>query len=159
MSEIREIRSEEYDFLREMLYEAIYVPVGREKPPKSIVNSSLFLKYVDNFGRSGDFAFVLIDRSELVGAVWSRIFGKNEHGYGFIDTQTPELSIAITEKFRNQGFGGLMIEKLFVKLKSANYEQISLSVDKQNPAVDLYLRLGFEVVTEEGTAFTMLKKL
>ena len=45
------------------------------------------------------------------------------------------------------------------KLKSENFEQISLSVDKQNPAVNLYLRLGFEVVAEEGTAFTMLKKL
>lgn len=159
MSEIREIKSGEYDFLREMLYEAIYFPVGSEKPSESIVSSPQFLKYVDNFGRSGDFAFVSTDKNDLVGAAWTRIFSQSEAGYGFVDEKTPELSIAVREKYRNQGFGNLMIQKLFEKLKADNFEQLSLSVDKRNLAVNLYLRLGFEVLAEEGTTFTMLKKL
>lgn len=43
MSEIRAIKSEEYDFLFEMLYEAVYIPVGKAKPPKSMMTSPLFL--------------------------------------------------------------------------------------------------------------------
>lgn len=46
MSEIREINSTEYEFLREMLYEAIYFPDEIEKPPKSIVDEPVLSKYV-----------------------------------------------------------------------------------------------------------------
>jgi ribosomal protein S18 acetylase RimI-like enzyme len=52
-----------------------------------------------------------------------------------------------------------MIGKLFEKLASEGFEKLSLSVDKRNPAVNLYKRIGFEIISEEGTAFTMLKKL
>lgn len=159
MIEIREIKPSEYEFLREMLYEAIYIPVGSEKPPKSIVSSPHFLKYCDNFGQKNDCAYGLIDENNLVGVAWTRIFSEAEASYGFVDEETPELSIAIKEKYRNRGFGGLMLEKLFEKLFSEGFEQISLSVDKRNPAVSLYLRKGFEIVAEKGTAFTMLKKL
>jgi ribosomal protein S18 acetylase RimI-like enzyme len=159
MTEIREIKPNEYDFLREMLYEAIYFPVGTEKLPASIVNEPWLSKYVENFGQKGDFAFVLVEKNELVGAVWSRLFTEDKAGYGFIDEKTPEFSIAINERFRNQGFGVLMIEKLFEKLKSEGFEKLSLSVDKRSPAQNLYRRLGFEIIREEGTAFTMLKKL
>lgn len=159
MIEIREIKPSEYEFLREMLYEAIYVPTGSEKPPESIVNTPQFLKYCENFGQKGDFSFVLTDENVLVGAVWTRTFSEEEAGYGFVDEETPELSIAIKEKYRDHGFGGLMIEKLFDRLRSAGFEKISLSVDKRNRAVNLYERIGFEIISEEGTAFTMLKKL
>lgn len=159
MIEIREIKPFEYDFLREMLYEAIYVPVGSEKPSEAIVNSPHFLKYCDNFGRKSDIGLVLTDEDILVGAVWTRTFSEAEAGYGFVDEKTPELSIAIREKYRNRGLGGLMIQKLFEKLRSEGFEKLSLSVDKRNEAVNLYKRIGFEVISEEGTAFTMLKKL
>ena len=36
---IREIKKAEYDLLNDFLYEAIYIPVGVEPPPKSIINS------------------------------------------------------------------------------------------------------------------------
>ena len=35
---IREIRPEEYTFLREFLYQAIYLPKGVEPPPRSVVD-------------------------------------------------------------------------------------------------------------------------
>ena len=34
---IREIRENEYYVLSEFLYEAIFIPVGMEKPPKAII--------------------------------------------------------------------------------------------------------------------------
>jgi [ribosomal protein S18]-alanine N-acetyltransferase len=159
MIEIREIKPNEYDFLREMLYEAIYFPAGTEKLPISIVDEPWLSKYVENFGRKGDFAFVLVDKNELVGAVWSRLLTEDKAGYGFIDEKTPEFSIAISERFRNQGFGALMIQNLIEKLISEGFEKLSLSVDKRSSAQKLYRRLGFEIIREEETAFTMLKNL
>jgi ribosomal protein S18 acetylase RimI-like enzyme len=159
MTEIREIKPNEYEFLREMLYEAIYFPAGTEKLPISIVDEPWLSKYVENFGRKGDFAFVLVDKNELVGAVWSRLFTEDKAGYGFVDAQTPEFSIAVKEQYRNQGLGNLLMQKLFAKLNSEGFEKLSLSVDKRNSAVNLYLRIGFEVVDKEGTAYKMLKKL
>ncbi len=159
MMEIREINPNEYCFLKEMLYEAIYFPAGSEKLPFSIVDEPSLSKYFESFGQKGDFAYVLSDKTELVGAIWSRLFTEDKVGYGFVDTETPEFSIAITERFRNQGFGVLMIQKLIEKLKSEGFEKLSLSVDKRNAVVRLYERLGFEVFAEAGTSYTMLKKL
>lgn len=159
MIKIREIKENEPDFLREMLYEAIYIPPGKPKPPKSIVFDPQLSKYVENFGRRGDFAFVLVGENGLVGAIWTRLFDKKAETYGFVDEETPELSIAIREDYRNRGFGGLLLENLFQKLKANGFNKVSLSVDKQNPAVNLYQRFGFEIVSEQGTAFTMLKKI
>jgi ribosomal protein S18 acetylase RimI-like enzyme len=142
-----------------MLYEAIYFPSETDKLQMSIVDEPWLSKYVENFGRKGDFSFVLVEQTELVGAVWSRLFTEDKAGYGFIDEKTPEFSIAISERFRNQGFGALMIQNLIEKLISEGFEKLSLSVDKRSPAQNLYRRLGFEIIREDDTAFTMLKKL
>src|SRR5262249_1417700 len=117
MVEIRELRPHEYDFLREKLVEAVYVPSDKEPPPYSIFNEPQLAKYVENFGRPGDAAFVLVDNRELVGAVWARLFDLNEAGYGFVDEKTPELSIAIRAEYRNKGYGTSMLKKLFERLR------------------------------------------
>ena len=159
MTEIREIKQDEYEFLREMLYEAIYFADENQKLPKSFVFEPHISKYVENFGRRGDFAFVLVIENELVGAIWTRIFSETVASYGFVDEETPELSMAIMEDYRNKGFGNQLMAKMFEKLKASGVEKVSLSVDKRNRAVNLYRKFGFEIIAEEGTAFTMIKNL
>ncbi len=159
MTEIREIKKDEYEFLREMLYEAIYFPDENQKLPKSIVFEPHLSKYIEAFGRRGDFAFVLRVENNLVGAIWSRLFSEADKSYGFVDEETPELSMAIKESYRSKGFGQQLIVKLFEKLKANGFEKVSLSVDKRNRAVNLYRKLGFEQIFEQGTAYKMLKKL
>lgn len=116
-------------------------------------------KYVENFGRRGDFAFVLVDENALTGAVWARLFAESEKSCGFIDEETPGFSIAVKEPYRNRGLGSRMMRELFKKLQAEGFNRVSLSVDKLTAAVNLYRRLGFEVVGEKGTVLTMLKKL
>jgi ribosomal protein S18 acetylase RimI-like enzyme len=94
-----------------------------------------------------------------VGAIWTRLFSEADKNYGFVDAATPELSIAIKEDYRNRGFGNLLIAKLFERLKTSGFEKVSLSVDKRNRAVNLYRKVGFETVSEQGTAYKMLKRL
>lgn len=159
MLEIREIRSAEHAFLYEMLYEAIYVPAGEAKLSREIVREPHLSKYVEDFGRRGDVALVLCSDDLLIGAIWARVFSNEDSSYGFVDENTPEISMAIVEDFRGRRAGTMMLEKMFQRLKTDGVKQVSLSVDKQNRVVNLYQRSGFEIVSEEGTAFTMLKKL
>ncbi|HVE55327.1 MAG TPA: GNAT family N-acetyltransferase [Pyrinomonadaceae bacterium] len=159
MMEIREINPAEHEFLRDMLYEAIYFADEDQKLPKSIVFEPHLSKYVDNFGRKGDYAFVLADKNELTGAVWSRLFAESEKSYGFVDEKTPELSIAVKENYRNKGFGRILIAKLLETLKTDGFEKVSLSVDGRNRAVNLYRKMDFEIISKHGTALTMVKKI
>ena len=159
MVEIRELKPGEYEFLREMLYEAIYFADENQKLPKSIVFEPQLSKYIDNFGRKGDLAFVIVVENELVGAIWVRLFPESYQSYGFFDEETPELSMAIKENYRNRGFGTRLLKKLLEALKTNGFEKVSLSVDKRNRALDLYQRIGFETVSERKTSLTMLKKL
>lgn len=156
---IRPLLDHEHAFLREMLYLAIYVPKDASPPPLSILNQPSLSKYIEKWGRVYDLALVADDNGTLAGAVWCRLYGAAERGYGYIDDQTPELSIAIKENFRNRGLGTALMTKLFDLLREKGCQQVSLSVDQKNKALHLYLRLGFETITSEGTAFTMKKVL
>ena len=143
----------------DLLYEAAFVPEGVERPPKSFVYESPVSGYVEEFGRKGDLAFVLVDGGELVGGIWSRLFSDDRGGHGFIDASTPELGMAVFDGYRGRGFGTQLMQRLLDSLIDCGFRNVSLSVDRRNPALRLYERFGFEVVRERGNAYTMLKTL
>ena len=47
---IREIRENEYPILSDFLYEAIFIPEGMDKPPKSIIERPELQVYIKEFG-------------------------------------------------------------------------------------------------------------
>ena len=51
---IREIKKEEYVLLEHFLYEAIFIPVGVEPPPKTIINMPELQEYIADFGSLKD---------------------------------------------------------------------------------------------------------
>ena len=157
MVEIREIQVDEHDFLWKMLYEAIYSP--GHKLPESIINEPSIAKYAASFGQEGDYGFVLSADERLVGAAWTRLMKGENKGYGFVDDSTPELSMAIEQNFRGKGYGQELINRLVDKLRRHGYTQLSLSVDKRNRAFYLYQRIGFSIIGEGETAYTMMKKI
>jgi ribosomal protein S18 acetylase RimI-like enzyme len=140
-------------FLREMVYEALYVPAGRPPFPASVLDQPDVNHYYRGFGeRAGDVGRIAVTGSgEPVGAAWVRRFGSTEPGYGFVDEHTPELTIATVPAARGRGLGTMLLRDLF-----AVVPRCSLSVDRGNPAVRLYERIGFAVVTTAGETLTML---
>jgi len=116
-------------------------------------------RYVDRWGREGDTALVQIERFRPVGAAWYRLFKAAEPGYGFVDEQTPELTIAVVPSCRGKGYGDQLLTALLDRARADGYEQISLSVMPDSPAVHLYRRHGFETVTERGGACVMASEL
>jgi len=116
-------------------------------------------RYVDRWGRPGDTALVLIERFRPVGAAWYRLFKSTEPGYGFVDEETPELTIAVVPSCRGKGYGDQLLTALLDRARADGYEQISLSVEAESPAVHLYRRHGFETVAERGGALVMVGEL
>ena len=79
--------------------------------------------------------------------------------YGHIDDHTPSLAISVLPEHRGQGIGTCLLETLLACLQESGYSQVSLSVQKDNPALHLYLREGFALLDEHGTEFLMLRSL
>ena len=142
-------------FLRDMLHHAYY---WRERAPRDPMEGSV-QRYVMSWGRSGDAAVIAYDEAGNVGAAWYRLFKEKEPGYGFVDEQTPELSIAVVPSRRGKGYGDELLGALLEQARKDGFRQISLSVEPDNPALRLYERYGFEKVGESGGSWTMLAKL
>jgi ribosomal protein S18 acetylase RimI-like enzyme len=159
MVNIRPLQEGEEWFLREMLYEAIFIPAHDKPLPESVVDLPELAQYIVNFGRQGDICMVAEQEGILVGAAWSRLFSQASKGYGFVDEQTPEMSMAIKSTFRGQGTGTQLIAALLQALQQKGYQQLSLSVDKRNRAMNWYKQLGFEEVAAVGNAYTMVKQI
>ncbi|KAA3639921.1 MAG: GNAT family N-acetyltransferase [Bacteroidetes bacterium] len=156
----RPIKEEEYPFLEEMLYEALFVPKGQPKFPKSIIQHPNIIKYVKAWNQQkGDLAIVAVNEQNLVGVIWGRKFQVDKKGYGFVDENTPEISIAIKDEYRNKGIGTGLLTQIEIEYSRMGVENVSLSVDKRNPARKLYERCGYELYNEQETAVTMIKKV
>ena len=150
---IRKIRPEEYSLLREFLYQAIYLPEGVEPPPRSVVDLPELQIYVTDFGtRPGDHCLVAEVEKKVIGAAWCRIM----EDYGHIDSSTPSLAISLLPEYRGQGTGTQLLNGLLLLLREYGYQQASLSVQKENPALRLYQRVGFQIAAERGTEYLML---
>ncbi|WP_248926196.1 GNAT family N-acetyltransferase [Paenibacillus hamazuiensis] len=154
---IRPATKKDVPFLWEMLYESIHVAEGKEKPDRNIVFHPSIAKYLENWGREGDFALVAVNESgEPVGSITLRFFKQADKGYGYVNDETPELGMAILPAYRGQGIGTALMKALVEYGRAAGIQAISLSVDPSNPAMSLYKRTGFKEVGIEGTSITML---
>ena len=148
---IRQAGPQDVRFLRDMLKHAYHWRLNQD-PDLPVA------RYVNNFGRPGDAGLVAWEKGP-VGAAWYRLFKRAAPGYGFVDEQTPELSIAVVPSRRGKGYGEELLRALLDEAKREGYAQISLSVEPENPALRLYQRFGFEKVGEYGGSWTMVARL
>ena len=152
---IREIRKNEYLILSDFLYEAIFIPVGMDKPPKSIIEQPELQVYIEDFGKKDDWCLVAEVKGKIVGAVWVRIMDD----YGHIDDETPSFAISLYEEYRNMGIGTALMRDMLEFLKNKGYRRTSLSVQKVNYAVRMYQKVGFEVIDENEEEYIMVCRL
>lgn len=156
---VREIKKSEIARLDDFLYDAIFIPAGHKKPDKTIIKLPELSRYIDDFGRNTDLCLVAEYNENLIGAVWTRFYTETERGYGFVDTKTPELSMSVTEFYRNKGIGTKLLTAMINKLIQLGYDQVSLSVDKLNYAFGMYKKFGFETIESDEKSATMIKRL
>lgn len=139
---LRDATHDDQRFVTAMLYEALFVPPGAPAFPADVVDEPDIASYHRDFGdRPGDVGIVAALDGEPIGAVWVRRLD----GYGFVDVDTPELTIAVVPERRGTGVGELLLLALLERVP-----RCSLSCDRRNPAMRLYRRHGFEIVAVDG---------
>ena len=158
---IREIEKADYSQLENFLYNAIYIPEGEEGPPWEVIFDDEIYIYVKDFGEQfGDLGVVAEADGDIIGMAWTRIIP----AYGNIDDKTPELAISVLESYRKKGVGAMLMSRLFELLHKTGFKRTSLSVQKDNPAVRFYTRLGYVITGEKrdhvgNEDFIMIKEL
>jgi GNAT superfamily N-acetyltransferase len=116
-------------------------------------------RYVDNWGRDGDVGLIATETGHRVGAAWFRIFRSGEPGNGFVDEQTPELTISVVPSRRRHGVGKELLDALLAKAAEAGHAAVSLSVEADSPAVAFYERNGFAPVGESNGGLVMSRRI
>lgn len=143
--EVRPMKKEEWPLLEDFLHEAIFVPEGFEgEVPRSVIFDDPKCRAAfERFGAMpDDRAVVAVVDGAVVGACWVRTTDE----YGHIDDETPSFSVSLRKAFHGRGLGTKMMRAMLDELRDVGYKRASLSVQKENPALHLYERLGFRIV-------------
>ena len=150
---IREIEKTEYPLLDDFLYEAIFIPDGVQPPERNIINLPELQVYVAGFGKQkDDICFIAEVDNKVIGAVWVRVMDD----YGHVEDGVPSFAISLYKEYRGHGIGTALMRRMLFELKERGYEKASLSVQKANYAVKMYLNTGFTVIDENEEEYIML---
>ena len=151
---IRQIRENEIPLLMEFLYEAIFQREGRESMPRTVIQEPALFAYIERFGqKKDDCCLVAVEQGHIVGAVWVRC---RAEGFGFVDENTPELAVSVYAEYRGCGIGTVLVESMLIVLRDKGYRQVSLSVQKDNGALCIYRKAGFQTVGETEEEYIMI---
>ena len=76
-----------------------------------------------------------------------------------LEYETPSLAISLYGEYRHLGIGTALMKAILHLLKEKGYKQTSLSVQKENYAVNMYQKIGFKVVSETEEEYIMVCEL
>ena len=153
---IREMHPNENPLLEDFLYQAIYQPDKTNLAPRSIIEKPELQVYIKDFGtKKDDYCFCAEADGKIVGAVWVR----NINGYGSVDNNTVEFALSVFDEYQKMGIGTALMNKMLEHLNKLNYSKASLAVQKENYAVRMYQKVGFEIVDENEQEYIMIQRL
>lgn len=160
MTSIRRVHSRDLPFLREMLFEAAYWRPEAPRPPLEVGLARPDLaNLLTGWGRAGDCGVIAHEGSAPLGAAWYRLWTGDDHSYGFVAPEIPELAIGVAGGYRRRGVGRLLMKALIEEARQAGVPALSLSVERDNPAARLYHDLGFREHEAAGNAWTLILPL
>lgn len=157
---LRESKPSDMQFMREMLYEAVFWRPNPKKPAleEGLANPIARNALVDWGKRDGDAAVVALLDSTPVGAAWYRFYTDDNCIRGYMDETVPVIVIAVHENYRRQGIGEKMIAWLIEHASKRNIQKLSLMVSKDNHALRLYRKCGFQEYADKGDSLLMLRR-
>jgi GNAT superfamily N-acetyltransferase len=154
----RNLASDDAPVLADMLRWAMgwrEVPAADGTPPSVPIAPYVLA----DFGRPGDGGVIALWEGEPAGACWYRLLPATGRGHGFVAESVPELTIAVLPIHRAQGLGGELLDRALERARVGGVESIGLSVESDNPARAMYERRGFVLVADDGSSWTMRKRL
>ncbi len=156
--ELRQSNEDDIEFLKKMLYQAVYWNDKKDNPSFDQAFEDVNIKKCfDNWGsQKGDVAVIATVDSIPVGAAWMRHWSESNTTRGYINEQIPVLAIGISKAFRHQGIGSKLMSWMRKYASAHNVPQISLCVSKENYALKLYQQQGYEVFSDIGQSYIMI---
>ncbi|HWC83591.1 MAG TPA: GNAT family N-acetyltransferase [Pseudonocardiaceae bacterium] len=154
---VRAAAAQDAEFLADMLVEAANAPRFERERAELLANPEV-AGYLDGWPRTTDLGVVAVDDAPA-GAAWLRFFTADAPAFGFVRADIPELAIGVEAARRGRGVGRLLLRALHEAARQQGIRQISLSVDRANPAARLYLAEGYRVVHHRENSDTMLLDL
>jgi GNAT superfamily N-acetyltransferase len=155
---LRAAQPEDAAFLAEMLVEAVAWRPGTPRPTTAHVLASPDGHYLAGWPRIGDCG-VVAELDAPIGAAWCRLLPADDPGYGFVNPETPEVTIGVVASHRGTGVGRMLLTALTESARSNGYRAMSLSVEEDNYACRLYEAVGFRTVGRVENAQTMVIEL
>ncbi len=154
----RKYTQDDYQFLREMLFEAVFWSRIDNRLSLEEGLSYDYPKHVliDFGSRKGDIAVIAEIDGIKAGAAFIRYWNDDINIRGYISDDIPVLVIGVVEGHRRQGVGSKLIESLKTVAKENDISKISLCVTKSNVAYHLYIKQIFKTVQDIESSYNML---
>lgn len=121
-----------------------------------VLASPDMVRYTEFLPRRGDFGFVAWYEETPVGIAWALFLPHKHRGWGFVESEIPEVSLWVEAAFRRRGVGRALLRAAQHVARMRDLPGLSLSVDPDNPARDLYRREGFEDVEDKANDGVMV---
>ncbi len=148
---IRPVQPDDELLLWHMLYYAAHMHEEEgdaiETETEAAKNNPGLQKYVQGWGREGDIGVIAVHLQDQrpLGAAWVRVLSEEKSMSSAVKERTPELAIAVLPECVGQGVGTQLMQHLLDAARAV-YPAVVLSVRTNNPARNLYERMGFRVV-------------
>ena len=147
---LRPADQQDMRFLRDMLRHAYHWRIAQD-PDLPV------FRYVQNWGRRGDAGVIASAGPNAYGAAWYRLFPASAPGFGVVDEETPEVTMAVVPSQRGRGTGGELLEALLERARADGFSRISLSAEPGQTG--FYEKHGFREVRHEDRTVTMVADL
>jgi GNAT superfamily N-acetyltransferase len=147
---LRPVDRQDSRFLRDMLRHAYHWRIA-EDPDLPV------FRYVQNWGRRGDACVIAFAGPNVFGAAWYRLFPASAPGFGFVDEETPELTVAVVPSHRGHGTGAELLEALLARARADGYARVSLSAEPGQTG--FYEKHGFREHHRDDATITMVASL
>ncbi|MFB4351560.1 GNAT family N-acetyltransferase [Microbacterium sp. LS_15] len=144
-------------FLGDMLVEAANWRAGGARPRHEVLTFSEHRRYLAGWKRAADDGLIALDDDVPVGAAWYRLLPHDDPGFGFIGVAVPELIVGVNPLWRARGVGRSLLRGIVRLAGAQGHARISLSVERDNVARNLYRAEGFTVVAQNGSRQTMAR--
>ena len=156
---LRQSKPSDLQFMREMLYEAVFWRPNPNKPSfeEGLTGPGVRNALVDWGERKGDTAVIALVDSMPAGAAWYRFYTDDNCIRGYMDGTVPVIVIAVHKNYRRQGIGEKMMAWLMDHASKHGIQKLSLMVSKDNHAIRLYRKCGFLECADTGDSLLMLR--
>ncbi|MGH3299793.1 MAG: GNAT family N-acetyltransferase, partial [Trebonia sp.] len=107
---IRDATAGDGEFLADMLVAAVnWSPEWKPRSRRRVLTVPATARYIAGWPRGTDLGVIAEAGTGPVGAAWVRFFTTEEHGYGFLAPDVPELTIGVAAAWRGRGAGRALL--------------------------------------------------